>query len=158
MKLERLSALAEIVSSIAIVLTLVYLAIQTQQLTIQAQQTSDALLTGSRQATMMADITLLSASISNPEVRLNIFRPEITEVEFAALAAYIGGLIRVREFAWFQYRAGIMDEAAWRSYIAPIARILSSPQGEITWRQLAPDVDPEFASQVQQLIDSYAGE
>jgi len=158
MKLERLSAVAEIVSSIAIVLTLVYLAIQTQQLTIQAQQTNDALLTGSREATMMADVTLLSASISHPEIRLNIMRPEITEAEFAELAAYLGGLVRVREFAWFQYQAGIMDEAAWRSYIAPIARILNSPQGEITWQLLAPDVDPDFASHVQQLIDSYSGE
>jgi hypothetical protein len=60
MKLEKIAPLAELISSVAIVVTLIYLAIQTQQ-------TNNALLANSRQATLMADITLISTLITNPE-------------------------------------------------------------------------------------------
>jgi hypothetical protein len=48
MKIEKLAAIGELVSSVAIVSTLVYLAVQTQQ-------TNSALIGNSRQATLMAD-------------------------------------------------------------------------------------------------------
>ena len=60
MKLEKIAPLAEIVSSLAVVVTLIYLAIQTQQ-------TNSARAANSQSVTMLADTTLISALISNPE-------------------------------------------------------------------------------------------
>ena len=74
MKLEKLSAMAELVSSVAIVVTLIYLAVQTQQ-------TNIALHAASREATMMADVTMLAAAMENPEVNVNLEKAEITDIE-----------------------------------------------------------------------------
>ena len=52
MKLDRIAPLAEIISSVAVVLTLIYLAIQTQQ-------TNSALVANSQSVTMLADMTLI---------------------------------------------------------------------------------------------------
>ena len=60
MKLEKLAAVAEIVSSVAIVATLAYLAIQ-------SRQTTDLLLGESRQAAMAADLSLLTSTLNNPD-------------------------------------------------------------------------------------------
>jgi hypothetical protein len=53
MTLDSIAALAEIISSVAIVATLIYLAVQ-------SRQTKDMLLGNSRQAAMSADVTLLT--------------------------------------------------------------------------------------------------
>ena len=74
MKLEKLSAMAELVSSVAIVVTLIYLAVQTQQ-------TNIALHAASREATMMADVTMLAAAIENPKINVNLEKAEITDIE-----------------------------------------------------------------------------
>lgn len=34
--------------------------------------------------------------------------------------------LRVREFAWHQYRAGILDEQSWQSYMEPVPGIFAS--------------------------------
>jgi len=67
MKLEKAVAYAEIVSSIAIALTLLYLAVQTQNLTEQTEQTNRALNANSREATMMADVNRLTSIAAYPE-------------------------------------------------------------------------------------------
>jgi hypothetical protein len=82
MKLEKIVPLAELVSSIAVVITLIYL-------TIQTQQTHDALLASSRQATLATDVTLIAALVQNPEVmenringdRINGDRPPLFQVQ-----------------------------------------------------------------------------
>lgn len=68
MKVERLAATAEIVSSIAVVIALVYLAVQTQQ-------TNSALVASSRQATMTSDVAMITALVSNPEAWTNTHTP-----------------------------------------------------------------------------------
>jgi hypothetical protein len=34
--------------------------------------------------------------------------------------------IRIREFAWHQYKAGSLDEESWQSYMAPVAGLFST--------------------------------
>jgi hypothetical protein len=148
MKIEKIAAVAEIVSSVAIVITLAYLAIQTQQ-------TNRALYASSRQATMMADVSMVSAFISNPGAWSNTSLPlaELDFVEREQVGNAVAGLLRVREFAWFQYRSGIMDEAAMRSYVAPLARWLRRGDAGAIWAQVSQEMDPEFVEYVEQVLD-----
>lgn len=68
MNLTKLSAVTEIVSSIAIVITLIYL-------TVQTQQNTEALHANSRQATIAADIEFLTTLMDNPEIEVNVYLP-----------------------------------------------------------------------------------
>ena len=72
---SRWSAISEIVSSAAILLTLVYLALQTQQLAIQNQQlvtqteqNTAAIEASSRQAYLNSDLQVLDGILAYPSV------------------------------------------------------------------------------------------
>ena len=105
MKVEKVAALAEIMSSVAIVVTLIYLSVQTQQ-------TKEALIANSRQTTLLADMSLISTAVSNPDVAEYAQRPidELTLVEQGQVANVFAGMLRTREFAWLQYQSGVLDE------------------------------------------------
>lgn len=88
MKIEKIAATSEIISSVAIVVTLIYLSIQTQQ-------TNSALLANSRQTTMMADVELITTIINNPETGVNASKPisELTLAEKEQVGNLLAGLL-----------------------------------------------------------------
>jgi hypothetical protein len=146
-KWSKLSAVAEIVSSIAVLVTLIYLAIQTQQ-------TNEALIANSRQATMTADVEVIGALIGNPGAFANLQKPfsELTLAEQGQTANVLAGLLRVREFAWFQYKSGVLDEVTLRSYLAPLTRWLKWEGTKPTWTLFAQELDPEFVAYVDAML------
>lgn len=149
MKLEKIAPLAEIVSSVAIVATLIYLSIQTQQ-------TNSALVANSRQSTMLADMTLISALISNPETMGNTRRPfaELTYAEQDQLGNVLAGVLRSREFAWLQYQNGILDEATFSSYMETRIRWISEEEAfKYYWEYFSRTTNPEFASYLNSLLE-----
>jgi len=155
------SAIAEILSSFAIVVTLFYLAAQTKQVSVQTEQmalqsalTTNAILATSRQETMSADIQMIAAMISTPEAWSNIDRPfsELTHSEQAQARNVYAGLLRIREYAWFQYKNGILDEATLQTYLNPLPRWIARASGGELWERHSADLDPEFVSYVNALI------
>ncbi len=147
-KWTKLSAISEIVSSVAVLITLIYLAIQTQQ-------ANEALIANSRQATMTADVEIVGALISNPQAFANLRKPfsELTLVEQGQNANVLAGLLRIREFAWFQYKSGVLDEVTLRSYLAPLARWLKWDGTKPTWEIFSQELDPEFVAYVDEMLD-----
>jgi hypothetical protein len=129
MKLEKMAAFAEIVSSIAIVATLGYLAIQ-------SQQTTTALFANSRATTMTADVNLLLAGydpVGGDQGR------------------FIAAFFQIRQFAWFQYESGILDQAAWESYIAPLANgMMDAPEVSSWWEANSSQLAPGFVAAINQ--------
>ena len=148
MKIDKLAPIAEIVSSIAIVITLIYLSIQTQQ-------TNAALLANSRQTTLTADVDLISTLINNPEIVENAGKSEaeLSLAENGQVGNAIAGLVRTREFAFHQYKNGILDKATLDSYMGTIVRWIK--MGEVTlsyWEVFSREIDPEFVNYVNSLI------
>ena len=151
MKLERVAPFAEIVSSVAIVFTLIYL-------TIQTKQTNDALIANSRQGMLMADIAMIDILVSNPDVEINAKRPnsELTAAQDSQVANAYAGLLRSREFAWLQFRAGILDEATFESYMETMTRMTSEWQGyRFYWDKFSKRTNPEFTNYVNSMLDQY---
>ena len=148
MNRSKLADYSEIISSIAIIITLIYLSIQTQQ-------TNNALLANSRQATMAADVEMVSALISNPEAWANAMQTdiELSFVEQRQVINVLAGLLRIREFAWFQFKNGIMDEATFNSYLAPAVRWLRNIFN--SWESLSADFDPEFVAHINKLLAEF---
>lgn len=144
----KFSALSEVFSSLAIVVTLIYLAIQTQQ-------TNEALLANSRQATMQADLEFISAVISSPEAFANLQAPiaELSIEEFLQMRNTFVGMVRIREFVWFQYQNGILDDNTFRSYMAPMSRWLQWEGAHDSWLQFKEEMDPEFVAYIDQRLE-----
>ena len=118
-------------------------------LTIETRQNTDALLVTSRQATLDADLGYLSNVIDYPELGIGRGVPGETEEEVRVMALLISYL-RIREFAWFQYQNGILDETTWQSYISPTPLVFALPES----REILNGYrgDPEFIAYVRELL------
>ena len=149
MTLEQLAYLAEIVGVIVIVATLVYLAIQTRQNT-------HALRSASRQATMETDIALLMKIADEPQISINLradSESDLTEADAAQVEAFVISLLRCREYAWFQYQEGVLDKDTWTSYASTLVRIVSAGPARNIWDRFKLELNPEFVSHVNGLLD-----
>ena len=144
MKVEKVAAISEIVSSIAIVVTLLYLAVQTQQ-------TNAALFANSRQATMVADLQLIAHDLEYPEVVMAIAN-DGRSAEEQKLMAWFSLVLRIREFAWFQYQSGILDQRTFDSYMNVVPIALASDFGQQYWATSHTVFDPTFVEYVDTLI------
>lgn len=148
MKLEKLSAIAELVSSIAIVVTLGYLAIQTSQNT-------QAIQANVRQAMLNDDRELLFQAMEYSSTFTQMIRgEELTDEQLYELSAYFVGSMRVRENQWLQYRNGVIDEQTWLTYQQPIAIMLSNEFSRTWWRNRSEtgEFDAGFVEMVNDLL------
>ncbi|MBW2241519.1 MAG: hypothetical protein JRH01_05990 [Deltaproteobacteria bacterium] len=145
MKSSKVTAVAEIVSSIAILVTLAYL-------TIQTRQNTEALHANSRQATMAADIEFLTALMDNPEIEANVRLPELSPTQESQIQPYVIAFMRIREFAWFQYKSGVLDETTWISYMAATSHVLAPERARRIWEQQSEFMDREFVAYVNDFL------
>jgi len=148
MNWTKLSAMAEILSSVAILVTLVYLAIQTQQ-------SADAIQANTRQAILDADQQFLIKVMEYPEIYTSQFKPALTDEEKVRLGAYLILFVRMRENNWLQYRNGVLDEVTWDSYRSSIVQVLSDSTSRGWWQNYAIGrraFDSEFVSLVNELL------
>lgn len=127
MNWTKMSALSEILSSIAVLATLIYL-------TIGIKQNTEALQAGTRQAVMESDQQTIFAAIDHSDLWLSMTKDNLTDAEKIRLSAYLTAFLREREFVWRQYLRGALDEETWISYQKGIVANLSGPQSRKWWQ------------------------
>jgi len=150
MKLKKLSALAELVSAIAIVVTLAYLAIQTQQNTAAVQASV-------RQAMVADDVELIRQLLDYPILySARSGDTNLSDENLIRINAYALGFIRSRENQWLQYQNGVIDERSWRTYQAAIPSMLNSELMRSWWRSRSTkgEFDEGFVTDVNKLLDA----
>lgn len=144
------SAIAEIFSSLAILITLIFLAVQTNQNT----NAIDAQLTANR-AQARASIwefiyRSIDASTANPRISLSLQAEEpLTPEAEAQLGNWLLGFWGAREFVWLQYQDGVVDEATCETVMyEPI--MFEYANAKQWWDRFAGSVfDPEFVQEVE---------
>lgn len=154
MNMTDLAIWSQILSSIAVFITLIYLGIQTKQMNIQTQQTNNILLSDSRQATLAGDMSIINTLADHPEILLNLRSgKELTVTEATQVEALLAGLLRTREYAWNQYKEGILDEQTWESYLQTIFHVLGEKNARIIWdERLSNAINPEFAAVINKML------
>ena len=148
MNRSKLADLSEIVSSIAIVVTLVYLVIE-------INQNTDAIRTQTAQSILQAGQTELAMMIENPEIAINIAGTKpLTVEQSVTLDTYFASHIRNREFAWLQYKNEAIRETNWDSELKVLHVWLDSPRFRIWWDKLGRYyTNEDFTLFVDQLIE-----
>jgi len=144
---SKLADISEIVSSIAIVVTLIYL-------TVEVQQNTNALLAQSRETVLATAQQALGYQIDNPEIALSIIKREpLTPEEMIRLNAWYVGIMRTREYIWAQYQSGIIDEPQWQTELAVLQVLLQPVRTRNWWNKLGrPVFGPEFVAFVDQQV------
>ena len=156
------ASIAEILSAVAIVITLLYLADQTGQLRAQTAQNTATLRANARQASLDSELGLIYKAIEYPVLYVRpeapypeLSEPGLTEVDLARIALWEIATIRTRENYWLQYQDGALDGETWASYRSVlVSRIQGSERTRKIWELYSDEFDPAFAKEVNGYISA----
>jgi len=147
MNTSKLADIAEITSSIAILVTLVFLVVQMQQNTLAIQAST-------LQATLAQDLQHTYKVIDDPtlvRVGTNI---ELTEDEKIRGGLILLTFFRMREHDWLQYQNGNLNDESWETYSRPIPTLLSTQRARDWWRDAAPiSFVASFVAEINTMIE-----
>lgn len=148
--LSKWSSIAEIISSVAILVTLIYLAIQTQQNT-------EALRSQSRQELLASALEELPIWMEYPELTVFILDNslEMTREQKIQLDSLMILALSKREFAWRQYETGNLDQETWTAERNIVSLLVGTERLRDWWAHVGQyGRDPGFVEVVDELIES----
>jgi len=148
MNWTALSTIVDLLGAIAVLVTLIYLAVQTRQ-------NADAIRANTRQAILSSDQAFLHRIGDDPELELLRFKPELTDLEKVRVGFLFLTFTRMRENNWFQFTNGGLDQVTWKSYRKSIVAMFATPNG-IKWWQSSSSTglwDQAFVSMVDETIN-----
>ena len=155
MTIEQLGSLGEFVSSIAVVLSLIYLAIQVRHNSVQVSENVKALRRDEMNETMRAyshirGQLMSSDSLADIIVRARADFDSLSEAEKERVQAYITELVWMNYQIWSRVRDGYMDKGSWaRGQKKVIASIVDYPVGARVWRQAKAFLEPAYIEEVE---------
>lgn len=155
-KLQDYALVAEILSAVAVVASLMFVGLQIQQGSAETALNTRAIESNAYQ-NLVAQIGSLNAIIiENPDfakIRQKIFRGEAaTGDELAQFNAYVTMLVRHGDLAFRQYKNGLIDERALFSVLAPLRAMLPYEASQDQWEFLKPGFDPEYVEHIESML------
>jgi hypothetical protein len=146
MSIEQLSLLAQIVGIIAVVATLIYLAIQTRQNT-------DAIRASSRHTAIANDLMIAQSMMDHPAAIWGIVKDDISADEKIQLETWLISLARTREHQWLQHRDNLLDTKSAESFLKGLTLNISFPRTRRWWNIVAYNYfDADFVDEVNRRL------
>ena len=137
MNLDNLNKWLMLAANLGVIAGILFLAYE-------VRQNSDALISASRQGLLEADLAILDNYYDYPEVYgLATNSDDMDPTALRQEIHYIS-ILRAREFAWQQYRRGLVDEETFLSYLAPAISLFSTETGRQYFERSRYSGDPEF--------------
>ena len=147
MNMTDVATWGQLISSAAVLVTLIYLSIQTKQ-------TAILLRSESRQSMLDADLQILSRYTERPTILSDHFSEgEISMESKIRLWSFLMAFMRTREHHWFQYQNGVLDHEAWTAYQTAILFELGTERTRTWWTTMGRQYyAPAFVETVDALI------
>jgi hypothetical protein len=149
MTLEEIYYISQIVASVAVLASLIYLAVQTRQNTVGQR----ALMHQQRILQMQSDLHVRADPvIAAAQVAAEPGNADMTEVQLRQfIAMTLSGLTSMEE-QFRLHRAGQYDAAHWATTKKTLAVYLRTPGARVIARMFQGMFDPDFAAILDQLI------
>jgi hypothetical protein len=146
MNTSKLADIAEITSSIAILVTLIFLVVQ-------MQQNTQAINSGALQAMFSDQQDELRFQAQNHGISAIGYKSNLSDQEKAQLHFLLLSTFRAREHEWIQFEKGVIDSATLESWSAGIAGYLRASNNRRWWRNVGRnDFVPGFVAYVDGLF------
>lgn len=128
MNWTKWSAVAEVISSLAIVITLIFL-------TVGVRQNTDAMQSAAREGATEREVEWLYVQLANPELATFMYQEaQMEEHEARRLVSYLVAFMRLKEVSYRQYTKGVLDDETWGNYLSSIVNgPLATPNGLAWW-------------------------
>ncbi len=151
--IQDLGALGELLGSVAVLATLVYLALQTRQNTMAIGAQLDAAVIGANQNAML----LAATSNELGEALREDIAADITTSQMR-LAMYFQSNLATWQWQLHQARRGLLPDFHEAGMAGAVRTFFTAfPSFEGTWERIKPDVRPEFVEWVEEQRSKAAG-
>lgn len=148
-KLQEYALIAEIISAIAIVLSLIFVGLQVKQGSEETAANTEAIRSQVRESMLNEDTTLLGWSIEYPGLLDLHFDPASKDqATIRRYTAYFYALARTRENYWVQHRNGILDTQTYLSYRNTFLAYLGSDFYLNIWKSINDTFVPGFVDEI----------
>lgn len=149
MTLTDLSTVASLISSVAVLISLIYLAIQVRQ----AERNQQASIRQGR-ATRAVDIILAAGDPALSEALPKGVAGDaaITPGEFNQFAAIYGAFLASAEDTYLQYREGLISDSLYASFTGSWRQTMAQPGVRALWRLRRGGFESGFAAFIDTLM------
>jgi len=148
MNLADLALIANLLSSFAVLVSLLFVGVQIRQ----SNRNQRSLMQQGRSA---RNVDLLSR-LTDPklsELLLRVLRGEtVTDPEYLVLYGYIASVFWSYEDSFLQFRSGTLDAKSWSSDVATVKRLLKNPAYRAVWRAAREAMATEYQSFVDAVV------
>ena len=147
MNSSKINEWLTLVANVAVVGGIVFLAVE-------ISQNNELLRSESRQALVANDVASLTANFQNADVFAKmVSESELSSEDQLRLSFMYAIDLRNREFEYFQYTNGLLDQQTWMAYRHVILVNHAAGIGRSWWDEIGRGiVDPEFAKLVDELL------
>ena len=151
---QLLGNYGEFIGAIAVVATLVYLAVQVRHSKESLEANTAALAGQIRQAAMETAITELLQMTAMPDISIALSGAKpLTDREHVQLDSFLAASMRGREFSWLQHKAGAIDELQWQTDLTVLSVYMDSILIRQWWNKLGKHYSgAEFVGFVDELM------
>lgn len=147
MSITNLADMSEIIGSITVVITLIFLVLQ-------MRENTRAIEASTRQAARDAEAQTVITSIDHPAAILAWTQQELSDEEVIQHAFWLIGYFRNRENDWFQYRRGVMDDESWNRYLSALSGLFRCERNRNWWINYGTrSFNPGFVEQVNSILE-----
>jgi hypothetical protein len=141
MTLEALYYISQIVASVAVLASLIYLALQTRQ----AARSSRAVMHENRSATILRHIDKITEAEFHPIWTKGILAAaDMSDAEIARFMQQAAGWVIVWEERYREFQEGMLDEKRWAASVHTISRMTTLPGFRAVIATMRPRLDPDF--------------
>ena len=150
MNWDAISAISEIIGAIAVVVTLIYLAVQVRQSTKSIQSSTLQANTGVW--------TSLFSSLADKDVAAAYAvgmsgAPDIKPIQYTQFFLMCRAMFVAFENQFYQYRQGTLDEETYLGYARAIStQLMSMPGFRVWWAQSRDVFSPSFVEHIDVMI------
>ncbi len=158
MNWDAIGALAELAGAVAVVLSLVYLAIQIRQNTAQMERTERASTGAAYQELISSMQAQLQPAAQQADLSEIIRRGledsmALDEAELFRFNWLMGGQINCYENAYYQYQHGVVSEERWQRMLNELNYFVSSPGYADWWDGYAKStLSPDMVKIVDEMV------
>ena len=148
MNWDAITAISEFIASVAVVVSLIYLALQVKHSNklSQSQTRTDLRHMAQSEVYKMIDI---------PEIAQSFYKNELSEQDAIRLHNFLIAALRFREFIWRQYNNNLLDEDTFRYYMMAVIQVLGSERNRRWWNTYKNTTfDPGFIAYIDDLLAS----
>ena len=151
MELSQLNEWLTLAANLGVLVGIIFLIVE-------IRQNTELHKSDSRKALLSNDQTSLLVALDHHDIFQKMSQPEkLSQADQYRLSFIFAIDIRNREFEYFQYMSGSLDENTWKSYRDLILMNHATERGRIWWEKIGREiVNTKFGEMVDQMLANHS--